>query len=72
MRVFGNYFANRMLIVETDKDTQTAKVKSGVPQGSVIGPQLWNIMYNLRVPEEASINGFADDIAIKVQARHLE
>ena len=39
-------------------------------QGSVLGPLLWNIMYNevlnLTLLEETTIVGFADDIAIIV------
>ena len=41
---------------------------SGVPQGSVLRPLIWNIMYDgvlrLRLPNGTTIVGFADDIAI--------
>ncbi|CAB0040031.1 unnamed protein product [Trichogramma brassicae] len=40
------------------------------PQGSVLGPILWNAMYNkilgLRLPGAVSIVGFADDIALTI------
>lgn len=37
-----------------------------IQEGVVSGPWLWNIMYNemtdLRVPNEATLNDFADDL----------
>ena len=47
-----------------------------MPQGSVLGPLLWSIMYNevliLNIPEEANIIGFADNIVVTVSARHID
>lgn len=46
----------------------------GVPQGSVMDPLLWNVMYNgvlvFPVSEGATIVGFADDLIIVVTAVH--
>lgn len=76
IRIISDYFANRSLLVETDDGIKTYKVTSGVPQGSVLGPLLWNIMYNgifdLQLPEEATVVGFADDIALLIRARFLD
>lgn len=53
-------------------------IKEGIhnPQGSNLGPPLWNIMYDgifwLKVPKEAKIIGFADDVAVIMVAKFKE
>lgn len=51
-------------------------VSAGVAQGSVLMALLWNIMYDgvlvLSVPEESTIVGFADDLAVVIIAKQPE
>ena len=40
----------------------------GVPQGSILGPLLWNIHYDgvfdVEMPDGVTIVGYADDLAV--------
>lgn len=69
-RLLGDYFKNRILIYDTEVGQERIKVSAGVPQGSITGATLWNIMYDavlrLRLPEGVEIVGYADDVVLVV------
>lgn len=75
-RVISDYLNNRELMYQTTEGPRKKRITAGVAQGSALGPDLWNILYDgilrLDLPEYATIIGFADDVAITILARNPE
>lgn len=57
-------------------DPHSLNISCRVPQGSVIGPALWNLFYDdllrLPVPPEVRLVGFAVDLAVVVTAHNVD
>ena len=66
MELVRSYLQGRVLLVG---DTQKRMALTcGVPQGSILGPLLWNVFYDavfdLELPDGVSLVGYADDLAV--------
>lgn len=74
IRVIQSYFCDRRIVIPEDDIDRSMTV--GVPQGSCVGPVLWNVMYNdvleLETPEGITLFAYADDLAVIALADSAE
>lgn len=74
VNVLRSYMSNRVLMTNRRTDSISIPVSCGVPQGSVLGPTLWNLFYDgvlrLPVPSNVRLIAFADDVAIAATAHN--
>lgn len=75
-KMINSYLENRILVYDTEDGLKRYQVTGGVPQGSVLGPLLWNIMYDdllkTELPSGTEIVAFADDAGLLITGKHLE
>lgn len=63
-KIIQAYFTDRIIIAENDK---RYKLITGIPQGSTLGPTVWNTSFlQLEIPENVQLSGFADDLTMVV------
>jgi len=73
-RIVDSYFNDRKLKYITRGEERTITLTNGVPQSSVLGTTMWNLLYDglLRetMPTGFEVLAFADDLALVVTAKH--
>lgn len=71
IEIVKDYLSKRLVIFRTESGSVSRHVNKGCPQGSLLGPVLWNIVFNelLEEFEKAGIKivAFADDVVIVVE-----
>ena len=53
LRMMDDYLSDRWVIYEGDKWCLKEEMTCGAPQGSRVGPLLWDVMYDLKNPYSA-------------------
>ncbi|KAJ8910522.1 hypothetical protein NQ315_012819 [Exocentrus adspersus] len=70
LSTIDNYLEERSIQIDKGTDME---ISAGVPQGSILGPTLWNVLYNDLLeevmPKGVHTIAYADDLALVVTAK---
>lgn len=74
--IIHSYLSDQTLIYTTTEGTEVVPVTKGVPQGSVLGPLLWNLMFNgvleIRLPSGTKTMCYSDDTVVLATGKDIK
>ena len=73
-KIMQDYYSDRKVIINEQNQTVTRAQNRGCPQGSVLGPLMWCLVFELLLDELAQIErcepvAYADDLAIVIAGK---
>ena len=73
LRVMKDYLSDRHITYVTQTGVKKRKMTAGVAQGSILGPDIWNVGYDevldLPMPPGVYLVGYADDLVIVIMTK---
>jgi len=73
LKMIQNYFKDRWITYVTAGRATRKRLTAVVPQRSVLGPTMWNVLYDgllwVTMPEGVTLIAYADDVVITIKAR---
>ena len=73
LRVVKDYLRDRSITYVTTNGEKTRRLTAGVAQGSILGPDFWNVVYDellrLPMPPGVYLVAYADDVVVVIVAR---
>lgn len=73
INIMQDYLRRRFVVFRTESGSVQREVNKGCPQGSLLGPTLWNIVFNELLDEfeqnGVEVVGFADDVVMVIKGR---
>lgn len=70
LNIIKSYLSQRTVYIGKER---MENVRGGVPQGSVLGPLLWNVLYDdvmdINLPQDVKIICYADDLVVVATTR---
>jgi len=75
--VMQDYFKNRQVILQEGDSTRRRVQSRGCPQGSVLGPTLWNLVFDgllrdIETQTKGQPTAYADDLVIVVEGENIQ
>ena len=76
-RTVQDYFRDREIILVDGVNTHKREQERGCPQGSILGPTLWNIAFDGLIRQISTVEGctpiaYADDLTVAVEGESME
>ena len=67
---------DRFIVYDTEDGPRRKELTAGAAQGSILGPDIWNVCYggilSMEMPDGCFLIGYADDVTALISASDVE